>query len=354
MVHSLSSVGSLEPKDSNGSTNPRGSGKLFQKREGVDLSTEASSAAETGKFGSAIRQRKPTSTSGSPSWSPRSRPEQQVPTTGNIDIRQHLDKRRLDSAIFSTAPKKKEGIRESDYVYLQKLYGLVFTVVCAFRGFFPRQDVEKYCLFDYKIISSVVLGRSLATIAEICLVWQFHLFLLELYRLFYPLIVLQDEKLTARLRRRARRRLAQKKDKDSQKHRAVVEEQEEETDIDSSETEERNDQNIVVTNLLEVTARKISEKSSDLVDIFGVHPRYWLTRIAEKVVRSMVPMIYLAECCSWIGVCTRVEIWNGLEESLWAFTFLGVAICFIDLALLKEEALRRHEKSKFLLQGAPR
>merc|ERR1740123_529370 len=215
MVRSLSSVGSLEPKDSNGSTNPRGSGRLSQKQEGVDLSTEASSATETGTSGSAIRQRKSISTSGSPSWSPRGKPEQQVPTTGNIDIRQRLDKRRLDPAIFSPAPEKKEGIRESDYVYLQKLYGLVFTVVCAFRGFFPRQDVEKYCLFDYKIISSVVLGRSLATIAEICLVWQFHLLLLELYRLFYPLIVLQDEKLTTRLRR-ARRGLVQKKEKGSQ------------------------------------------------------------------------------------------------------------------------------------------
>ena len=60
----------------------------------------------------------------------------------------------------------------SYYRYFQSLYTLVYAVVCGFRSFFPRQDVEKYCLFDYPILSSVVLGRGLSTVAEICLAYQ--------------------------------------------------------------------------------------------------------------------------------------------------------------------------------------
>src|SRR3989475_12532882 len=42
---------------------------------------------------------------------------------------------------------------------------------CAFRSFLPRADVQRICLFD-TWLSSVVLGRSIATIAEICFVVQ--------------------------------------------------------------------------------------------------------------------------------------------------------------------------------------
>jgi len=43
----------------------------------------------------------------------------------------------------------------------------LYVLVCAFRSFFPRIDLERYCLFDNPL-SSIALGRSLATIAEIC------------------------------------------------------------------------------------------------------------------------------------------------------------------------------------------
>ncbi len=47
----------------------------------------------------------------------------------------------------------------------------VYVFVCAYRSFFPRIDLERYCLIDSPL-SSIVLGRSLATIAEICFSMQ--------------------------------------------------------------------------------------------------------------------------------------------------------------------------------------
>src|SRR5262249_520284 len=38
---------------------------------------------------------------------------------------------------------------------------------CAFRSLLPRADVQRICLFD-TWLSSVVIGRSVATAAEIC------------------------------------------------------------------------------------------------------------------------------------------------------------------------------------------
>jgi hypothetical protein len=42
---------------------------------------------------------------------------------------------------------------------------------CAFRSFLPRADVQRICLFD-TWLSSVVVGRSVATVAEICFAAQ--------------------------------------------------------------------------------------------------------------------------------------------------------------------------------------
>jgi len=42
---------------------------------------------------------------------------------------------------------------------------------CAFRSFLPRADVQRICLFDTRL-SSVLLGRSVATVAEICFAAQ--------------------------------------------------------------------------------------------------------------------------------------------------------------------------------------
>jgi len=47
---------------------------------------------------------------------------------------------------------------------------------CAFRSFLPRADVQRICLFDHWL-SSVTIGRSVATVAEVCFVAQWALLL---------------------------------------------------------------------------------------------------------------------------------------------------------------------------------
>jgi hypothetical protein len=55
--------------------------------------------------------------------------------------------------------------------------GYVFG--CAFRSLLPRADVQRICLFD-TWLSSVVVGRSVATVAEICFAAQWAIILHQL------------------------------------------------------------------------------------------------------------------------------------------------------------------------------
>jgi hypothetical protein len=50
---------------------------------------------------------------------------------------------------------------------------------CAFRSFLPRADVQRICLFD-TWLSSIVVGRSVATVAEICFAAQWAIILHQL------------------------------------------------------------------------------------------------------------------------------------------------------------------------------
>jgi hypothetical protein len=50
---------------------------------------------------------------------------------------------------------------------------------CAFRSFLPRADVQRICLFD-TWLSSVVVGRSVATVAEVCFAAQWAIILYQL------------------------------------------------------------------------------------------------------------------------------------------------------------------------------
>jgi len=50
---------------------------------------------------------------------------------------------------------------------------------CAFRSFFPRADVQRICLFN-TWLSSVVVGRLVATVAEICFAAQWVIVLHQL------------------------------------------------------------------------------------------------------------------------------------------------------------------------------
>src|ERR1700760_4556970 len=50
---------------------------------------------------------------------------------------------------------------------------------CAFRSLLPRADVQRICLFD-TWLSSVAVGRSVATVAEVCFAAQWSMILFQL------------------------------------------------------------------------------------------------------------------------------------------------------------------------------
>jgi hypothetical protein len=58
----------------------------------------------------------------------------------------------------------------------------VYVFGCAFRSILPRADVQRICLFD-TWLSSVLVGRSVATIAELCFAIQWAIVLRELARI---------------------------------------------------------------------------------------------------------------------------------------------------------------------------
>jgi len=105
---------------------------------------------------------------------------------------------------------------------------------CAFRSFLPRADVQRICLFD-TWLSSIVVGRSVATVAEVCFAVQW----------------------------------------------------------------------AIVLNQLGGSA-----------DVGTTLTMAW----------AIVPLILLAQCCSWYGVLTTNFLANAIENSIWAIAFLGVGI----------------------------
>ncbi len=74
------------------------------------------------------------------------------------------------------ARSARPGLRRAQAV----LCGIV-VVGCAFRSVFPRADVQRICLFD-SWLSSVAVGRSVATVAELSLIAQWAVYFHELGR----------------------------------------------------------------------------------------------------------------------------------------------------------------------------
>jgi hypothetical protein len=62
---------------------------------------------------------------------------------------------------------------------LMLLLCAAYVFGCAFRSLLPRADVQRICLFD-TWLSSVVIGRSVATVAEICFAAQWAIILHQL------------------------------------------------------------------------------------------------------------------------------------------------------------------------------
>jgi hypothetical protein len=64
-------------------------------------------------------------------------------------------------------------------IELMFLLCAAYVFGCAFRSFLPRADVQRICLFD-TWLSSVVVGRSVATVAEVCFAAQWAIILHQL------------------------------------------------------------------------------------------------------------------------------------------------------------------------------
>jgi hypothetical protein len=62
---------------------------------------------------------------------------------------------------------------------LMLLLSAAYVFGCAFRSLLPRADVQRICLFD-TWLSSVVVGRCVATLAEMCFAAQWTIILLRL------------------------------------------------------------------------------------------------------------------------------------------------------------------------------
>lgn len=71
------------------------------------------------------------------------------------------------------------GLGSTSGIELMLLLGAAYVFGCAFRSFLPRADVQRICLFD-TWLSSVVVGRSVATVAEVCFAAQWAIILYQL------------------------------------------------------------------------------------------------------------------------------------------------------------------------------
>jgi hypothetical protein len=65
------------------------------------------------------------------------------------------------------------------YVAQQLWLSGIFAVACAFRSVLPRVDLERQCLWNSPL-SSIFVGRSVATVAELCFAAQCALLIAKL------------------------------------------------------------------------------------------------------------------------------------------------------------------------------
>jgi hypothetical protein len=77
---------------------------------------------------------------------------------------------------------RKQGVMPAD-IYasrrLQLMLSAGYVLGCAYRSAMPVFDVQRICLFD-SWLSSVIVGRSVATVAELCFVTQWALLMREI------------------------------------------------------------------------------------------------------------------------------------------------------------------------------
>ena len=109
--------------------------------------------------------------------------------------------------ILSARMLARRSVNMPAGVYRQRRIGLILALLyvsgCAFRSYFPVADVPRICLVD-SWLSSIVLGRSVATVAELALIAQCALLLYEagkagevrltvmISRLLLPIIIVAE------------------------------------------------------------------------------------------------------------------------------------------------------------------
>jgi len=82
--------------------------------------------------------------------------------------------------LYGQFPEPPAGrLGSTSDVELMLLLCAAYVFGCAFRSFLPRADVQRICLFD-TWLSSVALGRSVATVAEVCFAAQWVIVLRQL------------------------------------------------------------------------------------------------------------------------------------------------------------------------------
>jgi hypothetical protein len=84
-------------------------------------------------------------------------------SAGNLALLLHLH-----SQYRRTGPPRRAGARAVEPLLL---LCAAYVIGCAFRSMLPRADVQRICLFD-TWLSSVFVGRSVATVAEMCFIIQ--------------------------------------------------------------------------------------------------------------------------------------------------------------------------------------
>jgi hypothetical protein len=74
---------------------------------------------------------------------------------------------------------EESGLGITSGTGLMLLLCAAYVFGCAFRSLLPRADVQRICLFD-TWLSSVVIGRTVATVAEVCFAAQWVIILHQL------------------------------------------------------------------------------------------------------------------------------------------------------------------------------
>ncbi|HEX6240917.1 MAG TPA: hypothetical protein VFZ61_08485 [Polyangiales bacterium] len=157
----------------------------------------------------------------------------------------------FSSAAFMRLKERSPGHYSARLPHI--VLSAIYVAGCAFRSLLPRADVQRIVLYD-SWLSSVLVGRSVATIAELAFVAQWALLL-----------------------------------------------------------------------------REIGAAEED--------------RFVLKVSQLIVPLIVVAETCSWYAVLTTSYLGNAMEQSLWTFTAAMMAVALFVV-------WRRAEGSQRLFLGA--